>query len=127
MVLNSISEAVIGAAYEVYNVLGFGFLEKVYERALAVELELRGVAFKTQQQIGVTYKGRNVGVFMADLVVQGAVVIELKSVDEIHGETVSQCLNYLRGGGWKLGIVLNFGPRRVDVRRVVNCEPGELE
>ena len=125
--LNAISAAIIGAAYEVHNVLGFGFAEKVYERALAVELELRGVRFKTQQPTGVSYKGENDGAFIADLLVEDAVIVELKSANDLHVEHERQCLNYLRAGDWKLGLVLNFGPKRVDVKRQINCDPRELD
>ena len=108
MKLNEITETIIGASFEVYNVLGYGFVEKVYERALAIELELRGVKFKTQHQLGVEYKGRKAGIFTADFVVEGAVIVELKAVSEIHEEHVRQCINYLKGSGRKLGLVVNF-------------------
>ena len=118
--VDSFTEAVIGAAFEVHNVLGFGYSEKVYERALTVELEMRGVKFKTQQATGVTYKGQPVGAFIADLVVEECVIVELKTGTDLHQDHGKQCLNYLRAGGWKVGLVVNFGPRRVDVKRLIH-------
>ena len=122
MVHESITEAILGAAYEVYNVLGHGFLEKVYERALAVELKRRGVNVRTQHEAVVAYKGENVGKFVTDLLVERAVAVEVKAVSEIHPDHVKQCLNFIRAGGWSVGLVVNFGPKQVEKRRVINTD-----
>src|SRR5882672_4909819 len=91
-----LTEAVIGSAFEVANVLGAGFLEKVYERALIRELALRGVSAKRQVSFPVSYKGQYVGEYIADLVIQEEVIVELKCVDSFANEHLAQCINYLK-------------------------------
>ena len=112
------TEKVIGAFYEVYNVLGSGFLEKVYENALAVEFEEEGLKFRKQVPIEVLYKGKNVGDYFADFVVEGKVVVEVKALSEFSGNEKGQLLNYLRGTDLEVGLVLNFG-REAGVKRKV--------
>lgn len=117
---DSITEAVIGAAYAVQNTLGTGFLEKVYENALCHELAKRGLAVEQQKAIKVVYDGVVVGEYVADLVAEGRVLIELKatrSLDDIHP---AQILNYLKATNLKNGLLINFGTPRVEVRRYRN-------
>jgi GxxExxY protein len=116
---NLITEAVIGAAYKVSNTLGSGFLEKVYENALAIELRKVGLEVVQQHPINVKYDGAIVGEFIADLLVQGEVLIELKAVkalDEIH---MAQCLNYMKATGLRVCLLINFGNPKVEVKRIV--------
>jgi GxxExxY protein len=115
---DEVVEAVVGAAYEVANVLGAGFLEKVYERALARELVLRG--WRVQAQVGypVFYKGQRVGDYCADLLVADRVIGELKCVDDFANEHLAQSLNYLRASGLKVGVMVNFKKSKVVGRRV---------
>jgi|SRR5580693_9011067 GxxExxY protein len=113
-------EQVIGAIYEVSNVLGVGFLEKVYERALAQELGLRGIKAQTQVHFTVNYKGRNVGEYVADLVVEDDLVIELKCVDQFCNEHMAQCINYLKSSGKKIALLVNFQKPKVQLKRIVN-------
>ena len=89
-------EAVIGAAYEVSNILGAGFLEKVYERALARELILRGLQVESQVGFPVSYKGQCVGEYVADLLVEKQLLVELKCVESFSNEHLAQCINYLK-------------------------------
>jgi len=115
-----VTEAVIGAAYQVANVLGTGFLEKVYENALAVELRRSRHHVDQQRQIEVWYKDQIVGLYQADLIVDDSVIVELKalpSLDRIHR---AQCLNYLRATGMRTGLVINFGRPRIEVQRVLS-------
>ena len=114
-----VSEAVIGAAFEVSNTLGCGFLEKVYENALAVELRRRRHEVEQQKPIEVWYKGEMVGMYQADMIVDGEVVVELKAVPFLEKIHRSQCLNYLKAIGKETGLVINFGPARIDVQRVI--------
>ena len=117
--MNQITEAVIGAAYKVSNTLGSGFLEKVYENALAIEIRKSGLQVVQQQQIQVKYEGAIVGEFVGDLLVQNEVLIELKaakSLDEIH---LAQCLNYLKATGLKVCLLINFGNPRIEIKRVM--------
>ena len=100
--------------------MGNGFLEKVYENALAHELRKSGFAVKQQKSIKVYYDGIVVGDYIADLLVQDAVLVELKAIKILDGIHVAQCLNYLRATGLKVCILLNFGTPKVQIQRLVN-------
>src|SRR5574340_1095868 len=116
--LNEISRRIIGCAYTVSNTLGCGFLEKVYENALAHELRKAGMKVEQQRPIVVQYDGVVVGEYFADLLVEDSVVVELKAakaLDEIH---LAQCLNYLKATRLSLCLLLNFGSPKVEIRRV---------
>ena len=118
--INEIAEAVIGAAYDVSNQLGAGFLEKVYENALAHQLKKIGLDARQQWPVSVLYDGIVVGEYLADILVEDLVLVELKVVkafDDIH---LAQCLNYLKATGRSLCLLLNFGSPRVEVKRIVN-------
>ena len=118
--LNALSEQIIRCAFVVSNTLGAGFLEKVYENALAHELRKAGLAVAQQRGIVVTYDGIVVGEYAVDLLVEEAVLVELKAVkafDHIHQ---AQCLNYLRASGMHLCLLLNFGKPRLEIRRIVH-------
>jgi GxxExxY protein len=109
----------LGAVFEVANTLGAGFLEKVYERALLTELSLRGIPAVSQASSSVVYKNHCVGDYFADILVQDALVIELKCVDRLTNEHMAQCLNYLRASGMKLCLLINFQKPTVEWKRVV--------
>ena len=118
--IDRVSRAIIGAAYEVSNRLGVGFLEKVYENSLAYELRKNGFEVEQQSPICVRYCDVVVGEYLADLLVDRIVIVELKVVkafDDIH---MAQCLNYLKASSIPLCLLLNFGMARVDVKRIVN-------
>lgn len=117
--LDEMTEAVIGCAFAVSNTLGCGFLEKVYENALAQELRKRGIRFSQQHPIQIQYDGVIVGDYVADFLVDEIVLVELKvakDLDEVH---VAQCLNYLKATGLSVCLLLNFGKPKVTVKRVV--------
>jgi GxxExxY protein len=95
--LDSLSEKVLGAVFEVSNTLGAGFLEKVYQRALLRELSLRGIRAVAEASLAVIYKGHPVGEYFADLLVDDALVVELKCAERLANEHTAQCLNYLAG------------------------------
>ena len=116
---SGLTEAVIGAAFEVSNTLGTGFLEKVYERALVRELKEQGVGVDSQVPFSVIYKGHCVGEYFADILVEGELVVELKCVERLTGEHTAQCLNYLKASGKQLCLLFNFQKSRLDVKRVV--------
>ena len=114
---NQISERILGCAFAVSNGLGSGFLEKVYENALAHELRKAGLSVAQQHAMVAKYDGVVVGEYVADLLVESLVLVELKcarAVDDVH---LAQCLNYLRATGLRLCLLLNFGKPRVEVRR----------
>ena len=117
--LGRISERIIGCAFAVANTLGAGFVEKVYENALAYELRRSGIAVEQQVAVVVRYAGVVVGEFQADLLVAGSVIVELKAVrgfDDVH---FAQCLNYLKATGLRVCLLINFGKPRIEVRRFV--------
>ena len=118
--LDEITERVIGCAYTVANTLGSGFLEKVYENALAYELQKAGYAVQQQLPIQVRYGEVVVGEYVADILVERCVLLELKAMkglDDIH---TAQCLNYLKATGLQVCLLINFGGRRVQVKRIVS-------
>lgn len=109
---------VVGAAYEVSNVLGAGFLEKVYERAL-VRLEFAGIENGVAGYFPVLYKGQRAGTYIADVVVEDQVLVELKCVECFSGAQVAQCINYLKASGLRPGVLFNFQNRKVEWKRIV--------
>jgi len=115
--LNELSEKVIGAAFKVSNTLGCGFLEKVYENALSHELRKAGVKVVQQHPVPVSYDGEVVGDFYADLLVEGVLLVELKAVRAFDPVHEAQCLNYLKGTGLVLCLLLNFGKPKVEIKR----------
>ena len=114
-----LTREIIGAAFEVYRELGSGFLEKVYEAALVQELEGRSLRAVPQAEINVQYKGRTVGFFYADILVDDKVLCEIKAGESLLPAHEAQLSNYLKATGSKVGLLLNFGPRRVEVKRMV--------
>jgi GxxExxY protein len=118
--LNQLSGQVIGCAFAVSNTLGVGFLEKVYENALAHELRKAGLTVKQQHPVLVHYDGVVVGTYAADLLVENAVLIELKAVTALDTVHRAQCINYLKRSGLWLCLLLNFGSSRLEIKRVVN-------
>lgn len=117
--LQSVTQQLIGAAFEVHNVLGYGFLERVYQKALQVELTSRGVKVELEPQIKVQFKGVIVGDYAADLLVESKIIVELKTDAEYQSLHEAQVLNELRGTGIKLGYLINFGRERVEYKRMV--------
>ncbi len=115
---SDITERIIKAFYKVYNTLGNGFLEKVYENALFIELELIGFNVKKQEPIKVHYEGQEVGVYFADLVVEGIVIVELKATESICEEHEFQLINYLKATEIEVGLLINFG-KKPEVKRKV--------
>ena len=113
-----ITEKIIGSAYEVYNTLGHGFLEKVYENALALELKRQGLKVAQQNRIEVCYKNEVVGEYFADIIVDGKVIIELKAVARIDKLFEVQLVNYLKATGIEVGLLMNFGTKMEIKRRV---------
>lgn len=117
--INKITEKIIGCAYKVANELGCGFLEKVYENALAYELGKLDLKVEQQKQVKVFYDKIEVGFYETDLVVQDVVLVELKGVKNLDEAHKAQCLNYLKATGLKICLLINFGNPRVEVKRFV--------
>src|SRR5215472_12207261 len=106
-----LTEQIIGAFYEVYNELGVGFLERVYEEAMALVLRSKGLDVQCQVQLPVWFRGTKIGTYEADLVVAGSVLVELKACKGLDSSHEAQLLNYLRATEIEVGLLLNFGPR----------------
>lgn len=115
--INRLTQTIIGCAFKVGNTLGSGFLEKVYERALAHELTKAGLRVQCQRPISVMYDGVRVGEFAADLLVEDQILVETKAVRAIDDVHRAQCINYLAATGLPVCLLLNFGAK-VDVRRI---------
>jgi GxxExxY protein len=118
--LEALVETVVGAAYEVSNILGAGFLEKIYERALIEELGLRGLRVKAQAPFPVAYKGKHIGTYAADLVIEDRLLVEVKCVEHFSNEHLAQCINYLKASGLHLALLINFRRPKVGWRRIVH-------
>jgi GxxExxY protein len=118
--VNRLSERIIGCAFQVLNTLGAGFLEKVYENALAHELRKSGLLVAQQQGITVTYDGIVVGEYNVDILVEGTIIIELKAINALDNAHTAQCLNYLKATGLHLCLLLNFGKSRLEIQRIAH-------
>ena len=113
-----ITEKIIKSYFKVYNILGYGFLEKVYENALAIELRKNGLEVKCQYPISVLYESEIVGEYFADIIVNDIVVIELKAAKEISEGNECQLINYLKATNIELGLLMNFG-KEAEYRRKI--------
>jgi GxxExxY protein len=119
VVYRELGYEVLGAAFAVHNALGPGLLESAYEGALVIELKHRGIAHERQQVYPVYYRGELAGAYVADLVVEAQIILELKSVKELTGTMEAQLLNYLRLSGIAVGYLVNFCNAKVEWRRFV--------
>ncbi len=113
-----LTDEIIKTFYDVYNELGYGFLEKVYQNSLYIELKARGFRVEAQKQIKVHYKGKEVGEYYADLIVNDLIILELKAAEALAKEHEWQLINYLRGTNIEVGLLLNFGVKPEFRRKV---------
>lgn len=114
-----ITERIIASAFKVSNELGVGFLEKVYQRALVIELRKQGLRVQMEVPLKVYYQGEVVGDYYADLIVNDFVLLELKAVKKFENIHTAQVINYLKATGYKIGLLINFGNTKVDIKRLV--------
>ena len=119
MDVNELTYFINGAIFEVSRVLGAGFLEKVYENALMIELVKRGLRAENQVSVKVKYKGVEVGDYYADIVVENQVILELKSVESLQKIHEAQLLNYLKASDYKIGLLVNFTHPKAEIKRFV--------
>jgi GxxExxY protein len=122
---SQITEQIIGAAYEVYNEMGFGFLESVYEKCMVIALADRGIDVRAQQPIVVYFRGHVVGEFDADLLVDATVIVELKSSSKLVEKNEVQLVNYLVATQKPVGLLVNFGPNGIEVKRKLPRLPNQ--
>ena len=114
------THAIIGAAMAMYNELGRGFLEAVYQEAMAIELEKRGIPFQAQVELPVHYDGRRLNAsYRADFVCCDSVVVEIKAISKTGGTEKAQVINYLKAAGYRVGLLINFGARSLEFERIV--------
>lgn len=106
-----LTKEIIGTFYDVYNMLGYGFLEKVYENALAIELGIRGFQVEQQKPIAIHFRNQIIGEYFADILVNGLIILELKATRALVKEHEAQLLNYLKATPYEVGLLLNFGPQ----------------
>ncbi len=118
MLHEELTNTIICAFYHVYNVLGHGFLEKVYENALVIELKKRGLSVTQQEGVRVFYDGAQVGDYFADIIVNGLVILELKAAESLKNEHFAQLTNYLKATDKEVGLLLNFG-RKPEFKRIL--------
>jgi GxxExxY protein len=124
---SDLTEKIIGAFFDVYNELGYGFSESVYENALLLELGNNGLRVEQQVPIKVYYHGQAIGQYWADILVNDAVILELKAVRQIIEEHEAQLLNYLKATQYEVGLLLNFGPKAQHLRKIYdNSRKGSL-
>ncbi len=118
---------IIGAFFTVYNELGYGFIESVYKRALVVELQARGIACEREVVFTVYYKGVDVGLYKADLLVEGKVIVEVKTSDKLAPIHEVQVINYLRAADVSVGLLLNYGPQPMFRRLILSPDHRRTE
>ena len=106
-----LTKEIIGTFYDVYNMLGYGFLEKVYENALAIELGIRGFQVEQQKPIAIHFRNQIIGEYFADILVNGLIILELKATRTLVKDHEAQLLNYLKATPYEVGLLLNFGPQ----------------
>jgi GxxExxY protein len=123
MEYKELTEKIIGCAYRVYNRMGFGYLESIYEKCMLIELRKAGLDTESQQPIRVQYDGEVVGDFIADILVNDTVILELKSVRKLVEAHEVQLVNYLVATGKPVGLLINFGETKVGVKRKVKDLP----
>ena len=117
MINDDLTERIIGCAYKVYNILGSGFLESVYKKALRIELRYEELYVEEESAIEVIYRGESVGSFYADLIVERKVILELKAMDSIIKAHEIQLVNYLKATGIPIGLLINFGTNGIQIKR----------
>jgi GxxExxY protein len=122
---DDLTETIIGCAFDVHNRMGAGFLESVYENCMLIELEEKGHSATSQQPVDVHYKNERVGAYVADVIVEDLVILELKSVHELVDRHEVQLVHYLNATRTDVGLLINFGPGEADIRRKVKDLPQE--
>jgi len=123
LVHGGLTGKVLGAAMEVHTILGTGFLESVYEEAIAVEFKIREIPFERQKTFGISYKGILAKQFTCDFVVGNLVIVELKAIKRITDIEQAQLLNYLKASGFEVGLLLNFGDKSLEYKRMIYSNP----
>lgn len=120
LIYEELTDRVLKAAYTVHRELGCGFLEKVYQEALAIQLEEMGIRFEREQHLPISYHGHQLACdYIADFIIDDTVILELKALSALESVHEAQILNYLKATGIKVGLLLNFGTPRLQIKRIV--------
>ncbi len=122
LLYKDLSFSIIGAAMEVHNILGSGFLEAVYQSALEREFALRKISFQSKVKLPVSYKGEVIGEYEADLVIDKKIIVELKAISRFNSAHEAQALHYLTATGLQLALLINFGAGSLEYRRIIKSE-----
>ena len=120
MEYKELTHQIIGCAMEVHSILGNGFQEVIYQRALAIEMELAGLSFAREQEMEIFYKGQRIGTRRVDFFVETTIMVELKAVIKMEDVHLAQCLNYLEAYNLKIGLLINFGAKSLQFKRLHN-------
>ena len=126
LIHKDLTSKIIGLSMEVYNQLGRGFLESVYEEAFAYELELNKINFKRQEPMDVYYKGKKIKQFICDLLVEDKVIVELKTIKKITDLEIAQTINYLNAAKYEIGLLINFGAESLEFKRLIKTNKQKL-
>jgi GxxExxY protein len=115
---SELTEVILGCCFDVMNVLGIGFLEAVYKNALFIAIKEKGLKIEAEKRFEVIFRNRKIGLYVADLIVEEKVIIELKCCESLLGEHQAQLINYLKVSGIQIGLLINFGKRKVEYKRL---------
>ena len=115
---SELTESILSCCFDVMNELGVSFLESVYKNALTIAMKEKGLAVQIEKRFEVAFRGRKIGVYIADLIVNEKVIIELKCCEQIHNEHQAQVINYLKASGILVGLLVNFGKRKLEYKRL---------
>lgn len=121
MKYEEITRRIIGCAMKVHSVLGNGFQEVIYQRALAIEMGMEGIHFEREKEMPVIYKGYNIGTRRVDFFVEGKIMVELKALIQLENVHLSQAKNYLEAYNMEVGLLINFGAKSLQFKRLFNC------
>jgi GxxExxY protein len=115
---SGLTESILGCCFNVMNELGVGFLESVYKHALIIAMQEKGLSVQDEKSFEVTFRGRKIGLYIADLIVNEKIIVELKCCEQIHNEHQAQVINYLKASGILVGLLVNFGKRKLEYKRL---------
>lgn len=115
-----ITEIILACSFSIMNELGTGFLESVYKNALVLALHEHGLNVEVEKRFEVKFRGRLIGIYVADLVVESSVIVELKCCGSLHGDLQAQLINYLKASGILVGLLINFGKRKLEYKRLLH-------
>jgi GxxExxY protein len=115
-----LTQKIIGCAMQVHRTMGNGFQEVIYQRALAIEMQFQGLSFEREKEMDIFYRGENIGARRVDFFVEGCIMVELKAVIQLEDVHLAQAMNYLEAYGMEIGLLINFGARSLQFKRVHN-------